>query len=89
MGKVTNRDSIIATLRKSNPAARLDKLVMYADAAMEYNAAQANIAEHGAIVFHPRTGAPIDNPYLRVRNTAAATMLKIGIKCDDVWAGVK
>ena len=47
MGKVTNRDSIIATLRKSNPAARLDKLVMYADAAMEYNAAQANMTVRG------------------------------------------
>lgn len=47
-----------------------DRAVQYCEAFLEYRTAAANIAEHGAIVQHPRTGNPIENPYLAVRDRA-------------------
>lgn len=67
----------LTLLRADNPAAPEGDLVMYATALLEWRAASANIASHGTIVAHPRTGAPIDNPYLRVRAAAMATMQKL------------
>ena len=58
---------------------------MYLHAFDEYKAAQANIAEHGAIVFHPKTGAPIENPYLSIRDKAGAKMLKLPLRSGDLW----
>lgn len=82
-----NRADILATLQRENPTAKLDRITIYADAMVEYLAAQANIQEHGTIVFHPRTGAPIDNPYLRVRNAASKVLLSIGLRQGDLWKG--
>jgi len=47
-----------------------DRASQYADAYAEYRQAQANISEHGSIVQHPRTGNPIQNPYLAIRDRA-------------------
>ena len=68
----STKATIVASLKADNPRASLADVTMYADAFLEYQAAQANIAEHGSIVFHPRTGAPIENPYLVVRDRAPA-----------------
>jgi phage terminase small subunit len=65
-----DRASVVAFLRKENPVATLQAVSLYADAFCEYRAAMRNIAEHGAIVLHPRTGAPVDNPFLKVRDAA-------------------
>lgn len=59
---------------------------IYADAFLAYREAQANIQEHGIIVAHPRTGNPITNPYLDIRDRAARrleSMRKIG--ADFLW----
>lgn len=85
MGEMT-RDEVLSALGRDNPKAKAGDIVMYADAFMEYQAAQANIAQHGSIVFHPRTGAPIDNPYMRVRDKAGALMRRMKIvKADAIW----
>jgi phage terminase small subunit len=47
-----------------------DRATMYADAFMEYQEASENIAKNGVIVAHPRTGAPMQNPYVRIRDGA-------------------
>ena len=39
--------------------------------------AEGHVAEHGIQVSAPRTGLPIDNPFLAVSNRAAALMLKM------------
>ncbi len=93
MGKVAapkevTRDEILKVLRRENPAAKLDKVTIYADAMVEYLAAQANIAQHGSIVFHPRTGAPIENPYLKVRNAASKLLVSLGLRSGDLWVGL-
>jgi hypothetical protein len=83
MGKVKNAPApiapklqarIVAVLIRDNPALRVDFATIYADAIIDYLAASENIRENGSVVLHPRTGAPIDNPYLRVRVSAIAQM---------------
>lgn len=85
MGEMT-REQVIDALKKDSPKAKLSDVVIYADAYLEYQAAQANIREHGSIVFHPRTGSPIDNPYIKIRNSASAIIRKItSIKASSLW----
>ena len=75
----------LAKLRALNPRATPARIQIYADALADYRQAQANISEFGAIVFHPRTGAPIDNPYLRVRDRAADRLLRLDLKAAGLW----
>lgn len=85
MGEIIKAD-ILADLQRQNPRARPSDLVIYADALVEYRKAQENIDEHGSIVFHPRTGSPIDNPYVRVRDRASALIRRMSkIKADGMW----
>ncbi len=77
----------IAILSASNPSAMHAAAVrIYADAFVEYLDAQRNIDTHGAIVFHPRTGAPIENPYTKTRDTASSKMLRIKLRVDRLWS---
>jgi len=77
----------VATLSRADVVARLvaagvraDQGVLYADAFCEFHEAAANIATHGAIVQHPRTANPIENPYLKVRDAAAKRLAAFGGK---------
>ena len=63
-----DRAAVVAVLVLAG--ARRDVATLYADAFCEYREASRNIAEHGAIVQHPRTANPIVNPYLVVRDQA-------------------
>lgn len=82
---VVDRDVILSMLKRSNMNAKASDIAMYADAFIEYRTAQLNIAEHGSIVFHPRTGAPIDNPYIGIRDRAGALLRKIRLNTDRLW----
>ena len=88
MGQM-KRDELIASLVEANPSARLDRITIYADSVMDYQEATKNIAEHGNIVAHPRTGAPIDNHYIKVKSRAITVLNKVGrsLKTDMLWAG--
>ncbi len=58
----------------------------YADAYMEYQEATENITRNGTIVAHPRTANPIENPYLKIRDRAAAKLAGMKyIKADFLW----
>lgn len=81
MGKVEDVASLTAQNPRSDPA----KIAIYADALADYRGAQANIDEHGTIVFHPRTGAPIPNPYLAVRDRAAQRVVSLGLRAVGLW----
>ena len=39
--------------------------------------AEAHVAEHGPVVAAPRTGVPMQNPYLSIANSAAAIVIKL------------
>lgn len=71
------RDDVIAILRRDNPAARADDVAMYADCFLDYKEAADNIAKNGNIVMHPRTGSPIENPYIKVKSSAMNQLRKI------------
>lgn len=62
---------------QDNPKARVDDVELYSDQFVTYLEAARNIAELGAIVAHPRTAAPMDNPYLKIRQQAMNAMLKL------------
>lgn len=59
--------NIVDELREDNEKASLVELEIYSNALRIYCEAAKNIKEHGAITAHPRTGSPIDNPYLKVQ----------------------
>lgn len=84
MGKVT-REDIIELLRDENPDGADHDFAIYADSFLSYLAAAENVAKNGDIVLHPRTGAPIDNPYSAVRERAAAQLRKIQIQTGILW----
>jgi phage terminase small subunit len=79
------KDRIFATLRKLNPTAALADVTIYADAYADYRLSQANIDENGPLVFHPRTGEPIPNPYITIRERATKILSKSAIDADPLW----
>lgn len=84
MGEI-DREKVISILKTENPSAKREKIMMYADAYMDYMEAQKNIRVNGALVAHPKTGAPFDNPYLKIRQQMAASLLKLRLKTDQLW----
>lgn len=81
MGKMT-LEQVRNLLSEQNEDAPPADIAMYADAYMDYQEAVENIRENGNIVFHPRTGAPIDNPYAAVKKRAIDQMRKF----RDIWS---
>lgn len=83
MGQV-ERDAVAAALERRG--GRRDQACQYADLFMEYQEAQRNIATNGTIVLHPRTGVPIENPYLRIRDKALSNLQRMtAVKADWLW----
>lgn len=81
------RAANLAHLAKANPHAKPAALMIYADARDQYDLAQRSVAEHGPVVLHPRTGAPIENPLLRARDAAGKVILAVNLRCDTWIAG--
>jgi len=75
VGEVT-RAQIVEILLRDNKGARLEDACQYADAFLIYREAAENVRANGSIVLHPRTAAPLENPYLRVQAGALASMRK-------------
>lgn len=67
---------IIAELRADNPFASAVELEVFGNALRIYMEASVNVGRNGAVCAHPRTGAPIENPYLKVQVQQAALMAK-------------
>jgi hypothetical protein len=67
-----------------------DRACQYADAFLEYSVAMANIDANGVIVGHPRTGSPIENPYLSVRDRALKKLqaFESGDDVAELWGAV-
>lgn len=64
-------------LCKNNPEMQIASLVVFADAVAEYQEASENIAKNGAVSLHPRTGAPIENPYIKIRRAAGEVLARM------------
>lgn len=69
-------DKALAILRDENPKAHESLLRIVAGLFVEYTVADANIAQFGPVVTHPKTGAPVVNPYSSVRERASKALLE-------------
>lgn len=84
MGKMID---VEAELRRDNPASKATDLRVYADALRVYVEASANVRKNGAVCQHPRTGSPIENPYLKIQSAQGAVLAKMPrIKGDRALA---
>ena len=88
MGKITlDQHSLVSSyLRILNPDASEAEIGIYADYLRSYSTASGNIREHGEIVQHPRTAAPIINPYLEVRDSAVRMLRTIKLQTGKLTA---
>lgn len=75
MGKVAPH-AVEAELLRENPSLPAMRLRLYADALRLYLEASDNVRRLGAVVSHPRTGAPIENPFLSVQSRQAGILAK-------------
>ena len=67
-----------------------DRAVQYADLFEEYSEASENISRNGSIVQHPRTMNPIDNPYLKRRDSARKGLEKFRyVQAEWLWKTVQ
>lgn len=83
-----DRSWVAEVLEADNPRARGEALALYAAAFCTYWESEANIRANGLICAHPRTGAPLENPYLKVRDQAMksiAAMSKARLQTDRLW----
>ena len=72
-------------LKKNNPTKKADRISMYADMYVDYQEAAENIKRHGALCAHPKTGAPIENPYLKIRQQMQAKLSKQQLNTAGLW----
>lgn len=81
MGEVkpplVDRVQAFVILQMDNPKIDRGTLQQYVDQFAAYIEAQDNISRIGTVAAHPRTGAPIENPYLKVRDNAARMLQKM------------
>jgi phage terminase small subunit len=80
---VKTRDEVIAALVAAG--SKRDVAAQYADAYVEYHEASKNIREQGAMVLHPRTNNPIENPYLVIRDRALGKLQKMKVRAESLW----
>lgn len=78
-------ESVLSVLKQDNPTAVLSAMIAYRNLFVEYITAQRNIAANGSMVAHPKTGEPITNPYIKIRDGAHDRMGKIRLKTDRLW----
>lgn len=76
------RDEIIAGLVERGT--RRDIASQYADVYTTYREATTHIGQHGSVVAHPRTGVPLENPFLKVR-AEALKQLQAMRQIDASW----
>jgi hypothetical protein len=75
MGKVTAADSVAAAQAR-NPTIRREVLQIFFDALALYEEASQNIRANGAVTGNPKTGAPMVNPYVPIREAAGKAIAR-------------
>lgn len=77
---------VLNELMADNPDFPAMRLKIFADAMDVYYEASANIKKNGSVCVHPRTGTPIENPYLKIRAEQSKILAKLpwDLKCERV-----
>jgi phage terminase small subunit len=77
---------IRALLADENARAKPSDIEMYAQQFHSYLEAAENIQQNGTIVSHPRTGQPMENPYVKIRTGAELNLKKFGrLNTNKLW----
>ena len=80
-----NKDDVVQLL--ISEGTRIDVANQYADAFKEYMDATVNIDEYGVIVKHPRTGNPMKNPFLEIRDNALKKLQAMDyVQSESLWS---
>jgi hypothetical protein len=91
----TNAKITLDNLRKwisdENPAAKIGDVEQYSHQLLTYFEASLSVLVLGAIVAHPRTAAPMENPHLKQRNQSMVAMQKLKkiSKTDGTWKKIQ
>jgi hypothetical protein len=75
-------EQIIKILKDENPSAKESSVRYYATLLNTYFEAENNINKNGVIVAHPRTGAPIENPYHKIFLSVGKAISTCRLKLD-------
>ena len=76
---------VVAELVADNPGVSEVVLAVYGDCLRTYIKAAEHVRRHGAVVAHPRTGAPLQNPSLAIADLCAARLQRYRtVKADRV-----
>lgn len=65
---------IKAELKRDNPRALAIDIEVYGDCLAVYAQAAHNIRKNGAVCINSRTGAPFENPFLKIQERQAAIL---------------
>lgn len=86
-----NLDAVRGWLAEENPRAPVGDREAYAHLLVSYFEASVSVMVLGAIVAHPRTAAPMENPHLKVRTASLSAMQKLRrVRNTNIaWAQVK
>lgn len=81
------REEVLAILVAQNPKSKPQNLNLYCDTYMAYQEAEQNIRQNGNVCAHPRTGAPMTNPYGAIRSRALADFakFKFTLNTEGLW----
>lgn len=74
---------IFGELRRDNPDEPLVDLAILTDLLRCYVEASENVRRNGAVCAHPRTGQPIENPYLKVFHKCVSQMVRFEALATD------
>ena len=91
----TNAEITLDNLRKwigeENPAAKTGDVEQYSHQLLTYFEASLSVLMLGAIVAHPRTAAPMENPHLKQRNQSMSAMQKLKKirKTNETWKKIQ
>lgn len=78
-------EQIKQKLKGLNPKLSDCQIDVAATAIALYIEARDNIKDNGAIVLHPKSGAPIENPYLKVLDNQSKFLSKLrNIKTEGI-----
>jgi phage terminase small subunit len=80
------KDDVVSMLKAKNPRASMMDLTLFATVYLEYRVAAENIAAHGTVILHPRTGEPSPNPYLPIRDRSVKMLQSMKLATPpEMW----
>ena len=84
-------DNLRSWIREENPTAKTGDIEQYSHQLLTYFEASLSVLMLGAIVAHPRTAAPMENPHLKQRNQSMIAMQKLKKirKTDQTWKKIQ